>query len=234
MHTSIGIPQQTCRCEALVLIPAVLTLGIDGFSVLEQSPLRTAAQLHGRIQGYHLKGGTGCIGCMEGTVEQGIKVHFQDLFIVLVIGNRVIGGIRGTGKNLTGFDLHDHNCRAFDVTSGQFLVFIRLGILRILQPVNDIGQCILCNGLQIDVDGGFHVVAGLGFLAFVVFLRNDCTVFVNGIAAQTVNAVEVAFKCCLETGLTDLGIHIVLRTFACLVGISDLFPLLVGHSAHGA
>ena len=236
MHTAIGIPQQTCGSEALVLVLAVLTLGIDGFTVLEQTGRldSAAAQLHGRVQRNHLEGRTGSVGCVESTVKEGVKVRFQNLVIILVIGLGIVGGIGSAGQDLAGLDLHDHDRRAFHVSAGLFLILFLFGILRILQPVDNVRQRVLRNDLQIDVDGGFHVVACLRFLAFVIFLRNNSAVLIDRISAQAVDTVQISFKCRLEAGLADLGVHVVFLTLTVLVGLVHLLPLRIGHGAHGA
>ena len=109
--------------------------------------------------------------------------------------------------------------------------------LRVRDVMHYFFQRIFRHFLNLDIQGGFHVVAGNGGLfanyvaVFVIFLGivlTDNSAFsVNFVHTGSVNAVQVLFKCLLKAGFAHHGIHGVVLLFV-------FFPFVVGHTAQVA
>ena len=115
-------------------------------------------------------------------------------------GLQIIGGIGSHCQDIAGLDLHDHSGHAFDacaVTAGGH------------QLVDQVLNGVFRHHLDVDVQSRFQIVAGLGFLAGYVFLRDDGAVLGDLILTDAVDAVEVFLKGLLQTGLTDDSVHVI-------------------------
>ena len=194
------------------------TLILDLLPVLQDRTNTTGTagavlMLHGRDGGAGLVGRTRGVGCAEGTVEQRLQGVGVDGFPVFVHGGQVIGGIAGTGQNLTGLDVHNNNGGAFRVlTVAGRAVFLHVQV-RVYQHFHNLRQCFLGNHLNVIVDGGFHVVAGDGGHGFAgigmqtVVSGHDGTVTGDFVNTLTVDAVQILFKGFLKAGLSDIRVH---------------------------
>ena len=101
---------------------------------------------------------------------------------------------------------------------------VNIGVCDLLHTL---GQGVLGDFLYIDVDGGFHVVAGHRFLALHILLGDDGALLGDLIQTLAVDAVEVSFKGFLKAGFAHLGVHGVAEFF-------EFLPFGVGHGAHVA
>ena len=210
----LGGPDHAGGGKAGPLVPH--TLCHDRFIRLEQQLAIAVLVVHGGSQRNHLEGGTRCVGSTEGTVEEGLVRISFDFCPVLVHGGQIITGIAGAGQNVAGFDIHDNGGSAFCIVTllvALFCIDFRIGNL-----LHDPLQCIFGGNLQVQVDGGFHVVAGpglhlanelTGFLVIFigVVLADDGAVSGNHVNTGTVNTMEVVFKGFLKTGLANVGVH---------------------------
>ena len=198
------------------------TLILNGFHVAKNPFALLVNVFHGGNQGTHLEGGAGGVGSAEGAVEEGLEGVGHDIVPILVHGGQVIGGVAGTGQNLTGFHLHHHHGSTLGIQC------IRGGVLlRVNQPLHDLGERILGNFLQGDVNGGFHVVAGNRLFALQIALTDNGAFLGNDVQTAAVNAVEVLFKGLLKACLANLRVHGVALFFI-------LGPVGIVHFAHVA
>ena len=234
-NAGVGLIDQTHGREARVLgedtlIPDDLAGEVQVSA--EELTLRVCTTvLHSGNQGTHLEGGAGGVVGAEGAVEERLQGVGLDLGPVLIHGGEVIGGIAGAGQDLAGLDFHDHHRCALRVQTSAFTcggVFLRVG-----QLLHDAGERILGNALQLQINGGLHVVSGDGGVDLAGFpidppeLLDDGAVLGNHVHALAVDAVEVILEGFLKTGLADVGVHGV----ACIL---VLCPVVVVHAAHVA
>ena len=193
MGAAGAVPGQTGGLKAGSIF-GKLALGMDGIAVSQR------AVFHGRHQGGHLVSRTGRISGVDGTVDEGLVGGFRDLIVVLTEGLQIVGGIGSHGQDITGLDLHDHSGHTFDACtvaagSDQLIDQVLNGIFR--------------HHLDVNIQGGFQIIARLGFFAFQILLRNDGTVLSNLIDTGAIHAMEVFLEGLLQAGLTDDGVHVI-------------------------
>ena len=164
----------------------------------------------------HLVSGAGGIGGDQRAVVQRFVGVFGQGFVIVEEGGQIVGGIAGAGQNLAGFDIQCHSRAAFCVPA----VFVRMGT----QIFNNIGQCLLGNFLQANINGDFYVGAGLR-LCFKVG-TDQRAVFGRDVDTPAVDTVQVFFIGGLQAVLTNLGIHVV------AVNGRVVFPLFGAHGAN--
>ena len=163
----------------------------------------------------HLVGGSGGIGGKQRPVEHGQqRILFQGV-VLLAESIQIIGRIAGTGQDLTGIGVHGHHGAAFSILAVHILVLL------VAQGFQGPGQFILGNALQLQINGSFHIVSGLG--QGKPAGGDDVALFVDGVLPETVHTVELLFKNLLQAGLAHHGIHLV--AFDILI----VFPLLFIH-----
>ena len=211
------------------------TLGDDGFIRLQNGGAVAALVVQSGHGGDDFVGRAGGVGCAEGTVKEGLVGVGFNVCPVLIQSGKVVGGIAGTGQDLTGFHVHDHNGTAGGIVAllGFHVSFVDF---RVAHFQDQLFQGILSGDLQVQIQGGFHVVACLGggltddlagFLipdVGVVLLQNGA-VTGDHVHTGSVNAVEVVFKGFLKAGLTDVCVHGVALVLV-------LGPVVGVHTAH--
>ena len=188
-----------------VLIVVEVTRIPDDLAGLVQHFSGLVLILHGGDEGAHLVGGAGGIGRAEGPVKEGVQFIGGDQVPVLIQGCQIIGGIAGAGQDLAGLALHDDDGGTLGIQA-HMLAHFRID-LRVGNLLHPLGQRVLGDFLKGNIDGGFHVVAGNGLLAFDIGLGDDGAFLGNLVQTLAVDAVEVLLKGLLKTGLADVGIH---------------------------